>query len=247
MDRIFISYRRHGTDGAVAGRLNERLQRKFGKDRIFFDINSISGGSDFHADLDEALVNCAAFVAVIGPSWWKQISRLQSESDFIRLELEAALRRTDIPIIPLLVMDVQMPGPKDLPTVLEGFCRRSAIEISHEQFDQVVDGSLTDSIKSKGRFNHLDDDSSDGGFIAKTIVWLKNRWLFWTFFVFFPVLLYLLNSTFGQLVGDDGDYADVRGEVFIGFAFVYWTTYALASLLKAYVAKPIIKLVKGKI
>lgn len=51
--------------------------------------------------------------------------RLNNPQDFVRLEVEAALRR-DIPLIPVLVSGATMPRPEDLPASLEGLAWRHA-------------------------------------------------------------------------------------------------------------------------
>ncbi|HEY4720350.1 MAG TPA: TIR domain-containing protein [Anaerolineae bacterium] len=53
MSGIFISYRREDSSG-YAGRLYERLSRRFGRDRIFMDIATIEPGVDFVKDIEQA-------------------------------------------------------------------------------------------------------------------------------------------------------------------------------------------------
>src|SRR5678816_4184658 len=99
--RIFISYRREDA-AADAGRLADHLSARFGKDRVFLDVDTIDPGTDFVQALHASLEQTAAVLIVIGPRWSSVTSadgarRLDSPSDFVRLEVEAALGRT-IPV-----------------------------------------------------------------------------------------------------------------------------------------------------
>ena len=50
--RIFISYRRDDA-ASDAGRLADHLQRRFGADRVFLDVEAIEPGTDFVEVLQE--------------------------------------------------------------------------------------------------------------------------------------------------------------------------------------------------
>ncbi|NJN70569.1 MAG: hypothetical protein HC801_10025 [Nitrospira sp.] len=68
---------------------------------------SIPLGVDFRAYLDEPVAKCDVFLAVIGRDWMKAKgrkgkSRLEDPGDFVRIEIESALKR-QIPVIPVLV------------------------------------------------------------------------------------------------------------------------------------------------
>ncbi|HEU4702004.1 MAG TPA: hypothetical protein VFS37_05930, partial [Conexibacter sp.] len=51
--------------------------------------------------------------------------------DFVRLEVETALRAADVTVIPVLVEGARMPAPEELPPELRPLARRNAIELSH--------------------------------------------------------------------------------------------------------------------
>lgn len=116
---IFISYRR--TDSDIAGRIADRLLGEFGSDGVFLDVDNIPIGRDFRVVIDQAMSRSDCLVMVIGPGWISASERnegaagnLRSEADFVRLEVQSALQ-SEIPIIPVLVGDVQMPAPNSLP------------------------------------------------------------------------------------------------------------------------------------
>jgi hypothetical protein len=65
-DSIFISYRRDDSRHA-AGRLHERLAKRFHSSRIFMDIDSIPPGIDFAKMINERVSRSRVLLAVIGP------------------------------------------------------------------------------------------------------------------------------------------------------------------------------------
>jgi hypothetical protein len=135
--RIFISYRREDAAGD-AGRLADHLHRRFGKDRVFLDIDTIDPGTDFVRVLQTSLQETAAVLVVIGPRWTSLrdtagVRRLESPHDFVRLEVEAALGR-DIPVVPVLVQGATMPRAEDLPASLAPLVTRQAAGLDHAEF-----------------------------------------------------------------------------------------------------------------
>ncbi len=66
--KVFISYRRDDSAGH-AGRLHDRLQREFGRDLLYMDVDAIPLGVNFIKVLGEELAKCDALLAVIGPGW----------------------------------------------------------------------------------------------------------------------------------------------------------------------------------
>ena len=138
--RIFLSYRRDDSAGH-AGRLRDALAAHFGAERVFMDIDSIGYGDDFVEAVEKAVGSCAVVVVVIGREWLsaadkKGNRRLDDPRDFVRLEVETALKR-GVRIIPVLVEGASMPGEDVLPPPLAMLARRNAIELSDErwQFD----------------------------------------------------------------------------------------------------------------
>lgn len=127
---IFVSYRREDSAGH-AGRLFDRLVEHFGRDRIFMDIDTIEPGEDFVAVIENAVSSCDVLIAVIGRSWLSSngSGRLDRPTDFVRLEIAAALRR-EIRVIPVLVQRASLPKPQELPEDLVNLTRRNAVELT---------------------------------------------------------------------------------------------------------------------
>src|SRR5580704_15749435 len=135
--RIFISYRRGDSQGA-AGRLFDQLLQHFKHEQLFLDVDAIEPGTDFIDSIDKQLSNCSAFIAVIGPGWLtakdaKGRRRLDDPHDYVRIEIESALKRS-IRVIPVLVDGAEMPEQAALPNSLELLSRRNAVPIAHHRF-----------------------------------------------------------------------------------------------------------------
>ena len=104
------------------------------------DIDEIAPGSDFAEVLTKNLQGCGAFIAVIGPHWLAEqdtngARRLDSENDFVRLEVRTALR-SGIPVIPVLVDGAELPAIEDLPDDLKPLVKKQAVELSHRSFNR---------------------------------------------------------------------------------------------------------------
>jgi uncharacterized membrane protein YhaH (DUF805 family) len=140
--RIFINYRREISADA-AGRLSDRLIQHFDQERLFMDIDSIEPGVDFVKTLDDQVAQCGAFIAVIGPGWTDLKNaegqrRLDQPNDYVRIEIESALKR-DIRVIPVLVDGARMPTADELPDSIKALARRNAIMLSHHRFGLEAD------------------------------------------------------------------------------------------------------------
>ena len=138
MSGIFISYRRQDS-APYAGRLSDRLCEVYGADKVFMDVDDIEPGVDFASLIEQKVASCEVLIAVIGRSWLTPDgsgeSRLDDPHDFVRLELELALRR-NILVVPVLVEGASMPPAGDLPRELVEFTQRQAVELSDRDFNR---------------------------------------------------------------------------------------------------------------
>jgi len=137
MRAIFISYRRDDTEGH-AGRLFEDLCDRFGKDAVFMDVAGIEPGRDFRRAIEQQVASCGVLLAIIGKNWLtvadaKGKRRLDDPFDFVRLETAGALKR-DIPVIPVLVHQAEMPRAEDLPEDLKDLAYRNGVELNHARW-----------------------------------------------------------------------------------------------------------------
>lgn len=147
-DAIFISYRRSDS-GPVTGRIYDRLVSEFGRARVFKDVDNIPLGTAFAEELDAAVSECAVVLVVIGKTWVTVTEpdgtrRLDNPDDFVRIEVESALKR-DIPVIPLLVSDALMPKPEELPVSLRSLTGKNGTAVGddprfHSDMGRVIKG-----------------------------------------------------------------------------------------------------------
>jgi hypothetical protein len=126
-NQIFICYRRVDS-AAITGRIYDRLVQKFGREAIFKDVDSMPLGVNFRKRLDAIVSECAVVLVVIGDRWEE---RLTDKRDFVRIEIESALRR-DIPVIPLLVQGASLPPEETLPESISELSDRHGLTIGHD-------------------------------------------------------------------------------------------------------------------
>lgn len=62
MGAIFISYRCDDSEGH-AGRLAGDLTERFGRDAVFFDVDTIAPGEDFRRAIDDNVARCSVLLA----------------------------------------------------------------------------------------------------------------------------------------------------------------------------------------
>lgn len=148
-DGVFISYRRADSAGH-AGRLRDALAEHFGAERVFMDMDSIGYGADFARAIEQAVGSSAVLIVVIGREWLSVADeqgrpRLENSDDFVRLEVEAGLKR-GLTVIPALVEGARMPGAAALPEPLKGLAVRNAIELSDNRWQYDV-GQLVEAVE----------------------------------------------------------------------------------------------------
>ncbi len=145
MPKIILSYRRSDSD-AIAGRIRDKLVSHYGDDFVFMDIDSIPFGLDFREHVKTALLENDILIAVIGPRWigpnTSGRSRINEETDPVRIEVETALQR-NIPVVPVLVGGADMPSPAELPDGLKDLAFRNAAQIDagrdfHQHMDRLI-------------------------------------------------------------------------------------------------------------
>jgi YVTN family beta-propeller protein len=146
--KLFICYRREET-AAHAGRLYDALVAQFGEPNVFMDIE-LEPGIDFVDHIREVVGSCHVLLVILGPKWatlsdGADHARIGDEDDFVRLEVETALRRSDVRVIPLLVGGARMPHSDELPEPVRGLTRRNAFELSDLRWRYDV-GRLVDAL-----------------------------------------------------------------------------------------------------
>ena len=145
MAGVFISYRREDSPGH-AGRVFDRVRARFGSDVVFMDVTAIEAGVDFVDAIERAVGTCDVLLAVIGPQWSSSADgtghrRLDSPTDFVRIEIAGALKR-DVRVVPVLVDGARLPAAADLPDILQPLLRRNAVELRDARWDADIDQLL---------------------------------------------------------------------------------------------------------
>lgn len=180
LNQVFICYRREGSSW-VAGRIYDSLVRKFGRDAVFRDIDSIPLGINFKEHIQSVVQQCSVFLVVINHGWMGERvdqgeRRIDDPNDFIRIEIESALQRK-IPVIPLLIEGTTIPLAESLPSTLKELRHRNGMRINidphfHMDMERLI--------------NRLEPDLQ----FKKTDLLLLRRLAKWTlvFIAFFLVL-----------------------------------------------------------
>lgn len=114
MPKIFISYRRDDTKDQVI-HIRDHLQRKFGNDNVFLDID-VHSGIKWEENLKNELTQSDVVLVVIGKNWLTP--RLHAEGDWVRQEVEAAIRQNK-KIIPVLMGETIEPTKSSLPKSIQ--------------------------------------------------------------------------------------------------------------------------------
>src|SRR6266498_1434132 len=92
----FVSYRRDDSRD-WANLVADTLQRQFGRNAVFIDTDSIRVGQRWNKTIETALECSTVVIPIIGPKWLFLQNpddgrrRLDSESDWVRREIEHAL------------------------------------------------------------------------------------------------------------------------------------------------------------
>jgi tetratricopeptide (TPR) repeat protein len=133
MPRIFISYRR-ADSGMFTGRIHDQLKASFGANNVFRDMYNIPAGSDFRAVINEAVGSTDVCLVMIGHQWLTVTDaqgkrRLDDPNDFVRIEVESALRNPRTRVIPVLVDSAVMPAADELPASLADLAYRNAVKV----------------------------------------------------------------------------------------------------------------------
>jgi ATP-dependent Clp protease ATP-binding subunit ClpA len=158
MSRVFISYRRQDASDAT-GRIYDRLVTRFGKEQVFKDVDNIPYGTDFRNEMGRAVGQSVVVLVVIGEHWLSVTDqngrrRIENLDDFVRIEVEAALKR-DVRVIPLLVGGARMPSQAELPEAIQALAFRNAVQIRndpdfHRDMDRLIE-SIGETVDRGGR------------------------------------------------------------------------------------------------
>jgi pterin-4a-carbinolamine dehydratase len=148
----FISYRRQDSAGAARW-LYSALQRTFGPETVFMDVEGIRASDDWAAQIQDALERATLLIAVVGPHWLRIADefgrrRLDRDDDWVRNEISDAIRRR-LPIIPVLLSKTPLPAKEALPEPLQRLGEREAFDLRDTSWERDI-AALMKTIEDLG-------------------------------------------------------------------------------------------------
>lgn len=157
--RLFINFRREDT-GPVAFRLADDLARAVDSDQIFIDREGIKYGERWPKRLGDELKTCTVFFSLIGKNWHliqnKETGqrRLDEADDWVRQEIETALKRSkrnEITLVTIFV-DQKSPSDKVYPISIRGLHEYQGPELRTEPPDWENDVRRLVELLQKNQF-----------------------------------------------------------------------------------------------
>jgi hypothetical protein len=154
---IFISYRPEHT-AYIVGRLHDRLAEHFGARQIVRDIETVDRREAFDERIEEVMASSAAVLAIISDRWLLNRNPggkrpIGVPRDWVQLEIEVALRRAGVVVIPVLIEGAKMPGEQELPYSIKGLAMCNAMHLSDLSWDDDVDkliAALEEVLRPRG-------------------------------------------------------------------------------------------------
>lgn len=129
---IFISYRREDAPDAV-GRVYDKLTAAFGEHAVFRDVYTLELGEDFGEVIASVIAKCRVTLALIGPTWSETLAkRREDPSDWVRIELETALKTPNVEVVPILLNGANLPSADQLPESLHPLLRLHAAQVRRD-------------------------------------------------------------------------------------------------------------------
>jgi hypothetical protein len=155
--KVFLSYRRDDS-AAYAGRIVDRLQRAFGRNLLFMDVDNVPLGVNFAKVVHDEVAKCDVLLVVIGHNWLSAQDdrgkrRLHNPDDFVRIEIATALRR-NIRVIPILLDGATVPKANELPEELKELALRNGLDVRHTSFHNDMN-RLIRSLKAPHRVENI--------------------------------------------------------------------------------------------
>ena len=169
MSRIIISYRRSDWPQSRDVSSTDWFSITE-KNLVFMDIDNVPFGIDFRKHIQGVLSNSDILIEVVGPKWLgarkRGKSRIQEETDYVRIELETALQK-GIPVVPVLVGSADMPKPEDVPSSLQDFVYLNAAPVDvgrdfHQHVDRLI-RSMDSLLQQRNSPEALDDVIQQSG------------------------------------------------------------------------------------
>lgn len=135
MAGVFVNYRTG--DGDWAGLVIVReLEKRFGRDRVFYASRTIRIGEDFAERIQQCVADADVLLAVIGRRWLTS-DRLNDPQDWVRREIVLAFSN-DVIVVPVLLDGVQRPREQDLADDMRKLARCQYLRLHHRNDDRDI-------------------------------------------------------------------------------------------------------------
>jgi len=186
-NKIFISHR-HSDTQSDCHRLKSDLQKIFGKDQVFLDIENLEPGIKFAEAIEKTLAQSKVVLVVIGPDWLhvtndKGGKRLFDEKDWVRREIAASLNDANTRVIPVLVKGSNIPEEEDLPADLKPLTQLQVAEITTKRWDydlgelikvleRLVPKRPDRSTQNTAQRQYIPNPPKPKSWLAKNYVWV---------------------------------------------------------------------------
>lgn len=187
--RLFISYRRSDSAWAAIA-IHTFLVERFGAENVFKDLESILPGQPWQEALESALDSCELMLVLIGSEWatckssfWSS-PRIKQNGDMVRKEISFSLEK-DIPVVPVLIDEAQLPGPRALPNDIKGLRDLQAARIKGASFSADLENLIVRrGLREKGdpvSVKQFDSNSQLAGSFDDLIVSFLSQFKQWAF------------------------------------------------------------------
>lgn len=118
----------------MARQLRDSLDRK--GHLIFLDTENIRPGLDFSEKIKDAVKQADVMLVLIGQEWGRTFMMRAGTSDYVRLEIELALQRNGLRVIPVTVDGARMPLGSELPSELRKLEMADAVSIENSRLEE---------------------------------------------------------------------------------------------------------------
>jgi hypothetical protein len=143
--KVFISYRRPANQ-IHAAFLAEKIRERFGDSAVFSDVDqTLIHDIHLRKNLSDIVGQCDVLLALIGREWvFSATGRMIGEplsyqNNYVRTAIELAFER-EVPVIPVLLENVEMPVSEIIPESLKKITYRQAYELREgAHFSEDVD------------------------------------------------------------------------------------------------------------
>lgn len=145
MLRIFISYRREDLAHARNIVTSIKSDPVLRQADIFLDIDTFQPGDRYPDKIKSGIAACDVLVALVSRAWIQQMGELEKETDFLRFELEYALKLGKA-ILPITVEGVTFPSVAALPPDIAKLATFEQLNVPDRYFDEAM-RKLLDHLK----------------------------------------------------------------------------------------------------